>query len=473
MIPILYDTNETIFISNGLGRLSDCIRCECYEERNGIYEVEFDYPVNGAHYNEIVCGRIIAVTHDESKDIQPFDIYKASKPINGVVTFNACHISYRQNRMVVANGGPINDINDAFTLLAAAQPDNPFTYETNIASTAYMSGAEGSPKTVRQLLGGVEGSILDAYGGEYEWDKWTVKLWESRGTVTSYTIRYGLNMVDYQDETDYSDTYNAAVPYWIGQDDNGIDSTVVGDMVTSGASMYTNRTACVPLDLTDKFESKPTKANLEAMALSYMSSNQTSLPAQNIKVDFMRLQDTSEYKALQNCKLCDQVRVVFPQYNMDGYFKIVKTTYDVLLERYTEMELGTLSTTLAKALGIDNSASASANNLLVEKGTDGIWTYRKWADGTSECWGRSGLNTVAINSAYGGAYYGSSMSADPFPSGLFLNSAPMITSELLGGDGCWAGIGTATTTQFTYYPFCVKSGNHSFVLSAHCIGKWK
>ena len=62
MIPILYDKTETAFISNGLGRLRDCISCIVSEERNGIYECDFEYPVDGANYNLIQVGRIIGVT---------------------------------------------------------------------------------------------------------------------------------------------------------------------------------------------------------------------------------------------------------------------------------------------------------------------------------------------------------------------------------------------------------------------------
>ena len=43
MIPILYLSDEVSFQSNGLGRLSDIISCSVTEERNGIFEVEFEY----------------------------------------------------------------------------------------------------------------------------------------------------------------------------------------------------------------------------------------------------------------------------------------------------------------------------------------------------------------------------------------------------------------------------------------------
>lgn len=93
MIPILYESNETRFTSNGIGRLRDCISCAVTEERNGIFECDFEYPVTGAHYEDIIEGRIVYVTHDDTGIPQPFDIVGSTKPISGVVTFHAVHIS--------------------------------------------------------------------------------------------------------------------------------------------------------------------------------------------------------------------------------------------------------------------------------------------------------------------------------------------------------------------------------------------
>lgn len=364
MIPILYEKNETAFISNGLGRLCDCIDCVCYEERNGVYEVDFSYPVDGVNYDRIQLGRIIAVEHDETNDVQPFDIVSYSRPINGVVTFHAVHISYRQTALTVS-GTNINSLADAFTLFGSAEPSNPFSYWADKNSTGFLASADGIPHTVRQILGGMEGSILDAYGGEYEWDRWTVKLWSSRGSLKSFTIRYGVNLADYTEEVDYTDTYTSVIPYWVGQDNNGNGVVVKGDIQSTTYPSFNGQGRCIPLDVTDKFETQPTKVQVEAAGLSYIETNQTYLPAQNITVDFVRISDTPEYaqfKSLQTCKLCDSINVEFPLYNMTGQFKIVKTEYDVLQERYSKLELGTLSTSLAEALGISQDSSNKALN---------------------------------------------------------------------------------------------------------------
>lgn len=355
MIPILYGPDEVAFASNGLGRLRDCISCVVTEERNGIYECDFEYPINGANFNEIRPGCIIAAKHDQSADVQPFDIVSYSKPVDGVVTFHAVHISYRQS-YITASGSGINSLSLALGLVKNnAVPENPFVYWTDKTSTGYMAAADNIPRTVRSLLGGEEGSILDTYGGEYEWDKFIVRLWGSRGKDRDLTIRYGVSMVDFNEDLDYSESYSAVIPYWTGETDAGASIVVKGDKVKYAEVAYNGRELCVPLDLTDRFESQPTAEQLEAEALSNATASHPMLPMQNIDIDFISLQDTPEYEqyaSLSECKLCDTINVVLPRYGVEGRIKIVKTEYDVLQERFVGMELGTLSTTLAQALGI-------------------------------------------------------------------------------------------------------------------------
>lgn len=397
MIPILYDSDEINFDSNGLGRLRDCISCRCYEERNSIYEVDFEYPIDGLNFDKIKLGRIIGVSHDAIEtsrtiryrgaltdeeddiltdendvaltgpstkdvpeyDIQPFDIISYSRPINGVVTFHCTHISYRQCKMV-SYGSGVNSLADAFQALndtffpeyplGQSFAGNPFTYVTDKGSLGYCAAFDGKPKSIKSLLGGTEGSIVDTYGGEYEWDKWTVTLHEQRGQQREFSIRYGVNMTDFNDDMDFSEAYNTCVPFWA----NG--STVVkGDEIPTGQNSYGVGDKCMPLDLSDKFESQPSTAELSKLAVNVMEEMQPWLPKQTISVDFVRMQDEAGfdgYNKLLDCKLCDSIKVIFPKYDMSAHFKIVKTTWNVLLDRYESMELGSLSTTLAEALGV-------------------------------------------------------------------------------------------------------------------------
>ena len=90
----LFDSEETEFGTNGIGILSDAVMCEITEERNGEFELEMDYPINGKHYSDIGMRKIIVTKSNPYSSPQPFRIYSISKPIDGIVTVNAEHISY-------------------------------------------------------------------------------------------------------------------------------------------------------------------------------------------------------------------------------------------------------------------------------------------------------------------------------------------------------------------------------------------
>lgn len=388
MIPILYEKTETAFTSNGLGRLRDCISCTVTEERNGIYECDFEYSTTGANYDLIQLGRIVGVTHDDTGDIQPFDIVSFSKPIDNIVTFHCVHISYRQSYMTVT-GTNINSLADAFTLFGNAEPSNPFNYITDKTSTGYLACMDGTPRTVRETMGGIEGSILDAYGGEWAYDKFNVYLYASRGQYRDFTIRYGVNMIDYKDDTDIQGTYSSCIPYWTDG-----ENYVVGDRQDNGTTV-TGRGECVPLDVSEKFESQPTKAQVNSMGLSVMKANSPTIPAQTITVSFIRLQDTPEYAhlaPLMQCGLCDTIKVVYE--GTEAVFKIVKTVWNVLDGKYDEMGLGHLATTLSEALGISNSLDRTGS------GGGSLGTVVTYEDYSSIAFSNSTGNVGGYNTAH-------------------------------------------------------------------------
>ena len=385
MIPILYEKNETAFTSNGLGRLTDCISCIVTEERNGRYECSFEYPINGNHFDDIQIGRVIACTHDDYGDIQPFDIYAKSEPLNGIVTFNAHHISYRLNEITVK---PF----EAGTVALALQniksysvTTNPFTFWTDRSASAQF--VNDVPRKARNMLGGEENSILDVFGtGEYEFDKFTVRFYAHRGQDTNISIRYGKNLTSFTNEYDTQDVYTAVVPYWKGQNDQSQDVLVTLSewYVTSGHSVDSGRMICVPLDLSSEFDDAPTQDQLRAKAVSRISSSDAWNPNQTVKINFVQLWQTEEYKdyaPLQRVRLCDTVGIFVPMYNMSLRAKVISVVYDVLLDRYNSMTLGDKPTTYAhvvekqydsKVAGIQEGFSAinaSINSLTQDVNT--------------------------------------------------------------------------------------------------------
>lgn len=346
MIPILYEANETQFTSNGLGRLVDTISCQVHEQRNGVYECEFVYPITGAKYDLIKEGRIIGVTHDETGDIQPFVLYKRTARIDGRVTFNASHISYRLSN-IIAMPFTASGIVEAMSLIVPnSLPNNPFTFWTDKVVTAQFEN--DTPRSVRSLLGGERGSLLDVFGkGEYEFDKWTVKLHLNRGQDSGVTIRYGKNLADVTQEIDSSGYYNAVSPYWVGTDAKVVlDHLVVLDGVTD--------VRAIPLDLSSSFDEAPTTSELEDVARTRLENSSGININENIKADFVQLWQTEEYKRyapLQRVKLCDTVSVIYEALGVNSVQKkVISIKWNVLLDRYDEIELGDTQTTLSDVI---------------------------------------------------------------------------------------------------------------------------
>lgn len=376
MTPILYRGDELQFVSNGLGRLTECSSCVVTEERNGLYECEFVYPVTGRFYKEMVeNGGIIGVIHDDKHDIQPFDIYSFTAPIDGLVTFHACHISYRLNRIPLT---AFNAVSCAAALAAIPSHSivsNPFSFWTNKLVVADFSLTQ--PKTVRQLLVGEAGSLLDVYGtGEYQFDKWDVKLYVNRGVDAGVTIRYGKNLTDIERKFDKSSTYTAIAPYWTDGEttvtlpEGYVQSTTPpiyaypwtdedGQNITdeNGNVIYfqTAEISPVPYDMTSYFAEQPSVEELRAMAQSFLASNTPWVPDDNVTVDFVALWQTPEYEnvaALQRLSLCDQVSVYYSELGVvKEKQEVIKVVYNVLLERYDRIEIGTSKTTLLGYVG--------------------------------------------------------------------------------------------------------------------------
>ena len=192
----LYEANETAFTTNGLGSLPDPTSCIVTEERNGSFELEMEYPVSGRRFNDILRRRIILAKSNPYDDPQPFRIYSVTKPINGIVTIRAAHISYDTSGTIVKLF-PTDAISAAAAmsyLKDFAVPSTPFTFFTDVSTKGTMSSP--TPASIRSLLGGNEGSILDIFGGEYLFDRWNISLLTARSSVLLVTVRYGKNMTD-------------------------------------------------------------------------------------------------------------------------------------------------------------------------------------------------------------------------------------------------------------------------------------
>lgn len=343
---ILYEANERTFTSNGLGTLDEAISAEITEELNGIFEMVFQYPISGKKFSEIKISRIVKAISTPGGNYQLFRIYAISKVINGIVTVNAEHISY-QLAYIPVNPFTATSAAEAMSKMGTnAMSDCPFTFWTDKQTTANYK--QTTPDNIRARLAGVAGSILDVYGGEFEFDNYTVKLHNHRGQNRNVTLRYGKNITDIEQEENIASTYTSIVGFY-KSDDIVVKTEVIDSQYA--ASFPFKRVKIV--DFSQDYETTPTLEQLTNKATSYMTSNHFGVPNVSIKVSFVALWQTEEYKnvaVLERVYLGDTVSVFYEKLGITASAKVVRTVYNVLLDRYDSIDLGSLRSNLSNKL---------------------------------------------------------------------------------------------------------------------------
>ena len=343
MIPILFDAGATTFTTFGIGALSSVISCEVEESRNGSYELEMTYPITGAFFEEIQLRRLIVAKPNYTDNPQPFRIYSISKPLNGIVTINAQHISYDLSGYIdapfTAAGirAALTQMVDSTTIYPTSCP---FTFATDKNNLQNMTLRH--PESVRALMGGVEGSLLDVYGGEWHFDGLTCDLETARGSNRGVSIRYGKNLIDLRQEENNESVYTGIYPYYYESDSDTL--VVLPEKVINVTGTF-GYTKILKLDLTSDFQELPTVAELRARAESYITNNEIGIPKVNLTVGFQELEST-----LARVDLCDTVTVIFDALGVSATAKCIRTKWDVLKGRYIEVEFGSKKTSLAATI---------------------------------------------------------------------------------------------------------------------------
>lgn len=369
MIPRLFASTATAFTTQGIGALTDTILCYVDEERNGKYEGYLKYPITGIHYADIGMRSIIVCKPNYTDDPQPFRVYEISKPINGVVTVYFQHISYD------LSGYPCqpftaSTLTAALSGLTANCPITcPFTLTSSRSVTATFTA--DVPASIRSWLGGKAGSLLDVYGGEWSYDKFTATLHTQRGANRGVTIRYGKNLTSLEQEENCSKVYTGVYPYWT--DSYGGNLTQITGRIVHNTDTDTYAGATydyekiLPLDLSNKWETQPTEGQIISAAKKYIEDNELGTPAVNLDVEFAQISNLIKDRV----DLCDTVTVQFERLGVSATAKCIKTRWNVLLDRYEEITLGDAKTTIAETIvGTKETAERAVSKSSLEMAVD-------------------------------------------------------------------------------------------------------
>lgn len=373
MIPILSTT--IVPVGNGIGGLGDAIECKVSHEINGEYELIMRYPINGMHFDELETGLIIVAQPGILDTSQPFRIYRITKPLNGVVTIYAHHVVYDMSGIVVT---PFTASSLANAITAVSSHVVPsmsgFTLATDKTVNSQMTIVE--PRPLWRLLGGQEGSFLDVYGGEWDFNGQTATLKSRIGADNGVEVWYGKNLTGFEQDETLEGTYGYVYPYWYDEESGTLVTLTEQYIAITGA--LSDRILC--LDCGDHFEDQPTETQLRNYTNSYITANSIGNADFSWKVDFLMLAQTLEYKNqahLEQVSLGDTIHVTYDALGVNITARIVKTEYDVLRDQYVTLTVGRVKQNLA---AIVTNQSKEIENL--KKALTNVITANSFRAGT-------------------------------------------------------------------------------------------
>lgn len=389
MIPILYKPDA----KTKIGWLAEASDCQCTEERNGVFELEFQYPMLGRYAADLVIDRYVKAKPNATAANQFFHIRKVSKPINGMFTVSCEHISYALSGYPVptvsASGNAQVAIN---AILTAAKNQLGKDTGFSVATTdiTLSSSIALTNVSARAALGGVSGSVLDVYGGEYEFDNHTIKLHKARGKDRGVRIAYGRNMTELKCDIDMDSAYTGIYGYV--KNDNVDLHSYKAVINSSGINAKT-----LIRDFSSDFsggDSKITQSGLDSAVAAYAAANDINSPTVSMTVSFVDLSQSPEYasfSALESVSLCDTVQIYHKDLNINIKAKVIKTVYDVLRERYTSIDLGSPRANFADVIKQTVNEAKDLRGQLVSAKSDLTAAYEKAiADATAAITGNSG-----------------------------------------------------------------------------------
>lgn len=360
MKPILYKANETTFETYGLGEI-DATKSLVTRERNGNYTLYIEYPANGPLASVFKNDMRIKSDAGLRTKNQTFFISRIVKDSTGILKIYAKHISHLTETMAISNNTNVSGTAQVALSIWASNSLGGIHFDTwsDIDLTSKTSWNIADFKTARDVLGGVKGSILDVWGGEYEFDNTVIRLHKQLGRKSPTVLEYGRNILRAEDDQDIEGAYTSVYPYatYTPETQGTGDATGSSQQVTVElpekyvdgpyVGLYNERRVLI-VDFSSNFKEKevPTVDKLRKLAKDYAINNRLGLPKINTKIEYVDLSKTLDYKLtqiLEEAELCDIVPIYYPEIGLTSEdAKLTTIVYDVLLGQNNSVEVGVI-----------------------------------------------------------------------------------------------------------------------------------
>lgn len=366
MRPILYEQNERVFDTNGMGILYDSISAEVTEVRNAEFELELKYPVGGEWAQALTQNRYILVKPNDYDEPHAFRIYEIEKEAdsNQITVKGVTKTDELSGNVIKPLSIKSATPSGAWEQLKRVAVD-PIEYNF-ISDIQTAKDTNMDIRNVLNAIAGEEGSFIDTWGGEIKRTNNTIYLYSKRGKDHVTTIRPRKNLKNVKVKSSMAGKFTRILPYvtFTPEGENEAEQVIYGDIIKSPHydDYFVKR--IVPLDLSSEFndasthkegeETKkkaPTPAQVTAKAQSYFTSKNKDAdkPDLSVEVEMIPLQDSTEWdrriiQALEKIQLCDTVDVYVPKIDCDVTVKVRKIVYDALAERIVKIEASSSGT---------------------------------------------------------------------------------------------------------------------------------
>ena len=359
MRPILYEQNERVFDTNGMGILHDAISAEVTEVRNSEFELELKYPVGGEWAKALTQNRYILVKPNDYDEPHAFRIYEVEKEVDSnEITVKAVtktdELSGNIIKPLVIKSATPSAAWEQLKRVAVDPIEYNFISDIQTAKDTKMD-----IRNVLNAIAGEEGSFIDTWGGEIKRTNNTIYLYSKRGKDHVTTIRPRKNLKNVKVKSSMAGKFTRILPYvtFTPEGEGEAEQVIYGDIIKSPHydDYFVKR--IVPLDLSSEFNDSsapakegekkkaPTPAQVTAKAQSYFTSKNKDAdkPDLSVEVEMIPLQDSTEWdrriiQALEKIQLCDTVDVYVPKIDCDVTVKVRKIVYDALRERIIKIE---------------------------------------------------------------------------------------------------------------------------------------
>lgn len=373
MIKILDNSKDLSVLANdntnGLGQFQPN-EAFVIQELNGIFEAEIKMLDTDKHFKDIQVNSILKINSGEVIGEQMFRVYYISKPINHLITLKCQHITYDLNKVAVMPFESTGSVATKNAMISNMVGTYPFTMTTDIENTTTVFKLD-IPKSFRECLGGWKGSILDKFRCEYEFDNLNVGMKAHLGSDNGVRIAYGKNLTDLTQEENIENVYTSVLGYAIVD-----EVTYVGNVYHKIQSTYPKIKI---VDFSEDYyydgenDVVPTVEELTQKAQDYATRNDIEIPNVNIKISFVPLYQTEEYKniaPLERVGLGDTVHVFFDKLGVEASSRVIKTIWDVNLNKYESVELGSTKANLSTIIndGLEQVKEDVINSLDIDTG---------------------------------------------------------------------------------------------------------